>query len=45
MTEKPIDPRFIKRSFRDLSDAEVADIEKASALARVGWTGSFGWDE
>ena len=31
--------------FRDLSDAEVADIEKASVLARVGWTGSFGWDE
>lgn len=38
-------PCSIKRSFRDLSDAEVADIEKASVLARVGWTGSFGWDE
>jgi hypothetical protein len=35
----------IKRSFRDLSDAEVADLEKASALASVGWTGSLGWDE
>ena len=35
----------IKRTFRDLSDAEVADIEKASAFARVGWTGGFGWDE
>lgn len=38
-------PSSIERSFRDLSDTEVADIEKASALARVGWTGSFGWDE
>ncbi len=45
MTETPSDPPSIKRSFRDLSDAEVADIEKASALVRVGWTGSFGWDE
>jgi hypothetical protein len=45
MTETPSDPQSIKRSFRDLSDAEVADIERASALARVGWTGSFGWDE
>ncbi len=45
MTEKPLNLSSIKRSFRDLSDAEVADIEKATALARVGWTGSFGWDE
>ena len=35
----------IKRSFRDLSDAEVADIEKASALASIGWTGTLDWDE
>ena len=36
----------IKRTFRDLSDAEVADIEKASAFAGVGWSGTgFGWDE
>lgn len=45
MTEAPSQQRPINRSFRDLSDAEVADIEKASALARAGWTGSFGWDE
>jgi len=45
MTEAPSDPASIKRTFRDLSNAEVADIEKASALARVGWTGGFGWDE
>jgi len=45
MTETPRDPPSIKRSFRDLSDAEVADIVKASALAKLGWAGSFGWDE
>jgi hypothetical protein len=44
-TETTNKPPSIKRSFRDLSDAEVADIEKASAFAGVGWTGSFGWDE
>jgi hypothetical protein len=38
-------PSPIKRLFRDLSDIEVADIEKASVLARIGWSGSFGWDE
>ncbi|MGA8170180.1 MAG: hypothetical protein WB816_05010 [Methylocystis sp.] len=26
-------------------DAEVADIEKAPALAKVGYAGGFGWDE
>lgn len=41
----PSRPLVISRSFRDLSNEEVADIEKASILARVGWTGSFGWDE
>jgi hypothetical protein len=45
MTEMPRDSPSIKRSFRDLSDAEVADIDKASTLVRLGWTGSFGWDE
>jgi hypothetical protein len=44
MTDKPRVPPSIQRSFRDLSDAEVADIEKAS-LAWVGWSGSVGWDE
>ena len=39
------DPPSIKRSFRDLSDAEVANVEKAFALAVVGWTGNFGWNE
>jgi hypothetical protein len=45
MTGTHSDPPSIKRLFRELSDAEVADIEKASALARVGRTDSFGWDE
>ena len=35
----------ITRTFRDLSDADIADIEKASALVRFGWEGGFGWDE
>jgi hypothetical protein len=45
MIETPRNAPSIKRSFRNLSDAEAADIEKASALARVSWTGSFGWEE
>jgi hypothetical protein len=45
MIENPSVPSSIQRSFRDLSDAEVADIEKASLLARAGWRGSFGWDD
>ena len=45
MTENPLLPSSIQRSFSDLSAEEVADIEKASVLVRVGWRGSFGWDE
>ncbi|WMT73935.1 hypothetical protein [Bradyrhizobium sp. Ash2021] len=45
MTDTPAVPRSIERSFRDLSDAEVADIEQASLLAQAGWRGSFEWDE
>jgi hypothetical protein len=45
MTDNRSTPPSIARSFSDLSDAEVGDIEKASALARAGWHGSFGWDE
>jgi hypothetical protein len=45
MTEISSDMPSIERLFRDLSDEEVADVEKASALARGGWTGSFGWEE
>jgi hypothetical protein len=44
----PVDPSdyvSVERTFRDLSDAEVADIEKASALAKIGWGGGVGWDE
>ena len=45
MTEMPSCAPSIERLFRDLSDAEVADIQKASARAIVGWAGSFGWNE
>ena len=45
MTENPLTPSSIQRSFCDLSAAEVADIEKASVLDGVGWRGSFAWDE
>jgi len=38
-------PSSIRRLFRDLSAAEVGDIEQASALVRDDWRGSFGWDE
>jgi hypothetical protein len=45
MTENSPPPSSIQRSFRDLSAAEIADIEKASVLVRAGWRGGFGWDE
>ncbi len=35
----------IQRQFRDLTDAEITDIEQVSALYRAGWRGGFGWDE
>ena len=35
----------IARTFRDLSDKEIADIESANSLVRLGWTGGFRWDE
>lgn len=44
MTDEPL-PKAIQRTFRDLSDAEVADIEKASLLARAGFRGSLGWED
>lgn len=44
MPENPSDYVSVTRTFRDLSDAEVADIEKASALGKFGWRG-IGWDE
>src|SRR5580700_1676406 len=45
MNDNALPPSSIQRSFRDLSPAEVADIEKASVLVRDGWGGSFSWDE
>lgn len=35
----------IRRTFCDLSQEEIANIEQASMLARMGWSGAFGWDE
>jgi hypothetical protein len=34
----------ISRTFRDLTDKEIADIESANSLVRMGWRGGFGWD-
>ena len=45
MTDTPGVPAPIERSFRDLSDTEVADIETTSLLAGMSWRGSFGWEE
>lgn len=45
MAAVPSNRTLIKRFFRDLSNDEVADIEVASTLTRMGWTGSFGWDQ
>jgi hypothetical protein len=45
MTDDPSDPPGIQRSFRDLSDAQVADIANASLLVQVGLSESIGWDE
>lgn len=38
-------PPAIARAFRDLSDQEVADAERASSLASLSWSGNLGWDE
>ena len=42
-TKKPAEA--IERTFRDLSDAEAVDIDKASRLARMEWSGRLGWDD
>jgi len=34
----------IQRVFRDLSQKEFADIEQASVLLKMGWSGAFGWN-
>lgn len=35
----------IQRTFRDLSEEDAADVERALILARMGWSGVFGWDK
>lgn len=34
----------IQRTFRDLSHEEIADVERASMLVQMGWSGALGWD-
>lgn len=34
----------IQRNFRNLSQDEIADIEQASLLPRLGWAKSVGWE-
>src|ERR1700676_4229081 len=43
MTDRP--PTAISRTFRDLSDKEVADVESASLLAQWGMSYGVGWDD
>ncbi|TXM67957.1 hypothetical protein [Methylobacterium sp. WL120] len=45
MPENLSDYVSIERTFRDLSDADITDIEKASALVRFGWGGGVAWEE
>jgi hypothetical protein len=45
MTDKPSTSPCIARLFRDLSEAEAGEIDKALALAHLGWQRGFGWDE
>lgn len=35
---------LVKRTFCDLSQEDAFDIEKTSILARMNWSGGFGWD-
>ena len=44
-TDRPSMPPSVKRSFYDLSDSEVADIQKVSFHAHIGWREGFGWNE
>lgn len=35
----------IQRTFRDLSQEEVSDFERALFLTKMGWSGAFGWEK
>jgi hypothetical protein len=35
----------IVRTFHDLSDEDIADIEKVTALVKYGWGRGFSWNE
>jgi hypothetical protein len=45
VTKTPSNLSPIRRSFRELLEAEVADVEKTSALTRARWAVSLGWDQ
>lgn len=32
------------RTFLDLSNKDIKDVEQVSTLERMGWSGAFGWD-
>ncbi len=34
----------VQRTFRDLSQEEVADVDMVSMLAQMGWSGAFDWN-
>lgn len=35
----------VTRHFRDLSNAEIADLEQANLLIDMGWSGATTWDD
>lgn len=44
MQSPQTDPRRIQRTFRNLSQEEIADVEQASMLSRLGWAKDVGWE-
>lgn len=34
----------IQRTFRNLSQEEIADVEQTSMLSRLGWAKDVGWE-
>lgn len=34
----------MRRTFRDISQDDIADPDQAAMFARMGWSGVFGWD-
>jgi hypothetical protein len=38
-------PTRIRRTFNDLSEEEIANVDRASIPDRMGWSDAFGWEE